>query len=63
MIQYILSLFKKSVVEQPLLGRWSRENNKVRILKSYFADIDNCGIYQYSKVKNNTSNLKLRNFS
>lgn len=36
-----------------LLGRWKPTHTKQTQIKSYLADIDNCGIYNYKTIDRN----------
>jgi hypothetical protein len=49
MKQYVRNLFY-SIFTKLQLGRWNQTKFRVSIVKSYLADIDNCGIYQYKSI-------------
>lgn len=40
-----------SKTTQPILGRWKPTDMKQNQIKSYLADIDNCGIYSYEPIE------------
>jgi hypothetical protein len=55
MMQYIQKIFPTNLTRLQL-GRWNQTELRVSIIKSYLADIDNCGI---NNDKNNKSNNTL----
>lgn len=36
-------------VDKVRLGRWKITNHKINEIKTYLANIDNCGVYHYDK--------------